>query len=142
MATVITNAAHALVDDQPEEFRVSTTAYRSQAVFEQELEDIYYKTWIYLCHESELAKSGDFKSTQIGTRPVIVSKGRDGKISAVLNVCTHRGATLCREESGNTRAFVCPYHGWSFRPSGELIGIPDDARYPACFDKTGKHLKT
>ena len=141
MTTLVPEELAALVDDQPNEFRVSTSAYRGEEVFQEELENIFYKTWIYLCHESEVAKPGDFKSTQIGTRPVIVSKGRDGQVNAVLNACTHRGATICREESGNTRAFVCPYHGWSFRPSGELIGIPDEARYPSCFNKADKNLK-
>lgn len=141
MTTLVPEKLAALVDDQPNEFRVSTSAYREEEVFQQELESIFYKTWIYLCHESEVAKPGDFKSTQIGTRPVIVSKGRDGQVHAVLNACTHRGATICREETGNTRAFVCPYHGWSFRPSGELIGIPDEARYPSCFNKADKNLK-
>lgn len=141
MTTFASEALGGLVDDQPHEFRVSTSAYRGKEVFEEELERIFYKTWIFLCHESEIAKPGDFKSTQIGTRPVIVSRGRDGKVHAVLNVCTHRGATLCREEHGNTRAFVCPYHGWSFRPSGELIGIPDEARYHECFNKADKDLK-
>ena len=131
----------AMVDDQPSEFRVSTSAYRGPEVFTHELEQIFYKTWIFMCHESEIANPGDFKSTQIGTRPVIVSRGRDGGIHAVLNACTHRGATVCREEKGNTRAFVCPYHGWSFRTSGELIGISDETRYPQCFNKADKNLK-
>lgn len=130
-----------MVDERPEEFRVSTAAYRGPQTFAAEMDRIFGKTWIYLCHESEVEKPGDFKSTQIGTRPVIVGKDRDGQVYAVLNACTHRGATLVREEKGNTRAFVCPYHGWSFRPSGELIGIPDEARYPKCFQKADKHLK-
>lgn len=138
MSTVVSEA---MVVDEADEFRVSTTAYRSKAIFEQEMEDVFYKTWIYLCHESEIANPGDFKSTQIGTRPVIVARERDGQIHAVLNVCTHRGATLCREEKGNKRTFVCPYHGWAFRASGELVGIPDEARYPEGFDKSGKALK-
>lgn len=141
MKNILPETIDAIVDDQPHEFRVSTKAYREKEIFDQELNRIFYKTWIFLCHESELAKPGDFKSTQIGTQPVIVSKARDGQFHAVLNACTHRGATLCREENGNTRAFVCPYHGWSFRPSGELIGIPDDARYPQCFNKAEKNLK-
>ncbi|ART53206.1 hypothetical protein CBP34_18185 [Acidovorax carolinensis] len=131
-----------MVDEQAHEFRVATAAYRGPEVFAQEMEQIFYKTWIYLCHESEIAKPGDFKSTQIGTRPVIVTRGREGGIHALLNACTHRGATICREEKGNTRAFVCPYHGWSFRTSGELIGIPDDARYPEGFNKSDKNLKS
>lgn len=130
-----------LVDDQPRDFRVSTSAYRSKEVFEAELENIFYRTWVYLCHESELPTPGSFKSTQIGTRPVIVTKAQDGQVRAMLNICTHRGATLCREERGNTRVFVCPYHGWAFRPSGELIGVSDEARYPEGFDKADKNLK-
>lgn len=134
-------AVAGMVDEQPHEFRVATAAYRGPEIFALELDRIFYRTWIYLCHESEVESPGDFKSTQIGTRPVIVARGRDGKVHAVLNACTHRGATVCREEKGNTRAFVCPYHGWSFRPSGELIGIPDEQRYHQCFDKSDKNLK-
>ncbi|KRB87444.1 aromatic ring-hydroxylating oxygenase subunit alpha [Noviherbaspirillum sp. Root189] len=140
-ARLDTSPFASMVDEQPYEFRVATSAYRGPETFAQEMQQIFYKTWIYLCHESEIANPGDFKSTQIGTRPVIVSRGREGGIHAVLNACTHRGATICREEKGNTRAFVCPYHGWSFRPSGELIGIPDEARYHENFDKSDKNLK-
>jgi phenylpropionate dioxygenase-like ring-hydroxylating dioxygenase large terminal subunit len=141
MSTAATSDSFAnMVDECPEEFRVSTAAYRGESTFEQEMDRIFSQTWIYLCHESEVEKPGDYKSTQIGTRPVVVGKDRDGEVYAVLNACTHRGATLVREEKGNTRAFVCPYHGWSFRPSGELIGIPDEARYPKCFKKADKHL--
>jgi benzoate/toluate 1,2-dioxygenase alpha subunit len=129
-----------MVDEQPGEFRVSTAAYRGPEIFEAEMQRIFYRGWVYLCHESEVEKPGDFKSTQIGTRPVIVAKDRDGKVYASLNACTHRGATICREEKGNTRAFVCPYHGWSFRPSGALVGIPDEARYPQGFPKRDKNL--
>ncbi len=87
-----------MVDDQPQEFRVNTSAYRGAAVFEAEMDRIFYRSWVYLCHESEVENPGDFKSTQIGTRPVIVAKDRDGTVHASLNACPHRGATVCREE--------------------------------------------
>lgn len=141
MTNLIAETCDQLVSDELTEFRVSTEAYRNKAIFELELASIFYKTWVYLCHESEITKPGDYKSVLVGTQPVIVSRGREGEIHGVLNACTHRGATLCREEKGNTRAFVCPYHGWSFRPSGELIGIPDEDRYPSGFDKAEKNLK-
>lgn len=140
MSEINEKAFNAMVDEQPHEFRVNTAAYRGPSVFEKEMDRIFYRSWVYLCHESEVDKPGDFKATQIGTRPVIVAKERDGKIHASLNACPHRGATVCREEKGNTRAFVCPYHGWSFRPSGQLIGIPDEDRYPKNFSKTDKNL--
>ncbi len=130
-----------LVSDQPDEFRVNTAAYRGQQMFEKEIARIFNRTWIFLCHESELARPGDYKSVLLGTQPVIVSRDEKMRIHAHLNACTHRGATLCRVERGNSRAFVCPYHGWSFRMSGELIGITDAGRYPPGFDKASKNLR-
>ncbi len=73
------SALTAMVDEQPHEFRVATAAYRGPEVFAQEMEQVYYRTWIYLCHESEIANPGDFKSTLIGTRPVIVARSREGR---------------------------------------------------------------
>src|SRR5690606_15798406 len=128
------------VQELPGEFRVSTSAYRGEKVFQDEIERIFHRTWIYLCHESEIRKPGDYKSTMLGLQPVIVSRDQSGNITAVLNACTHRGATLCRDESGSGRTLVCPYHGWSFRPSGELVGIPGAERYAPEFNKADKNL--
>lgn len=122
------------VQENPSEFRVSTSAYGDPKVFEAELEKIFYSTWIYLGHESEIANNGDFKSTWIGMQPVILVRDGDGNITALLNACTHRGGNLCREEKGNTRTFVCPYHGWAYKTSGELLAIPAAERYPDDFD--------
>jgi len=130
-----------LVTDTPADFRVSTDAYRGEAIFRTEMERIFYRSWLFLCHESEISAAGDFKSTMLGDRPVIVARGSDGEIRAFINACTHRGATLCREETGNTRTFNCPYHGWSFSTSGELVGIVDRPRYPDDFDMSARNLQ-
>lgn len=123
------------VVESTEEFLVSTAAYRDSAVFEAELTNIFYRTWIYVAHESELNNPGDFKSTLIGLQPVIVARDQNGQVNVFLNACRHRGSILCREERGNTRVFNCPYHGWTYGPSGELIGIPGEDRYPPSFSK-------
>jgi len=73
-------------------------------------------------------------------QPVLVARDQDGKINAFLNACTHRGGNLSREERGNTRSFVCPYHGWAFKTSGELLAVPAPERYPAEFDMADKGL--
>ncbi len=130
----IDQASAALVRESQDDFKVATAAYRGAEMFESELEKIFYSTWIYLCHESEVANSGDFKSTWIGLQPVIVTRDNDGRINAFLNACTHRGGNLCREEKGNARSLVCPYHGWAFNTSGDLIAVPAPERYPAGFD--------
>jgi len=122
------------VVDTPTEFLVATAAYRGQEVFEAELRNIFYANWIYVAHESEVANPGDYKSTMIGLQPVIVTRDENGELRVFLNACRHRGAAVCREERGNARTFICPYHGWAYRPSGALIGIPAADRYPDGFD--------
>jgi nitrite reductase/ring-hydroxylating ferredoxin subunit len=130
-----------MVDEQVNNFRVMTDAYRGEKVFQDELKRIFYRSWIFVCHESQISEPGDFKSVVVGTQPVIVSRDMSGEIHAVLNACTHRGATLVREETGTARNFVCPYHGWAFKSSGELLAISDPSRYPPDFDRSDKHLK-
>jgi len=129
-----------LVRDGAEEFLVAPTVYRDAELFRLEMQHIFHATWIYLGHESEVAKPGDYKSTLIGKQPVILVRDQDGTLKAFMNFCTHRGAMLCREEYGNTRTFVCPYHNWSFRTSGELIGVTDAGRYPPGFSTADKGL--
>lgn len=130
-----------IVQENGSEFLVSADAYRGENVFNTEVQRIFEKTWIYLCHESEIPNAYDFKSTLLGRRPVIVKRTEDGSIEAFFNVCTHRGSTLCREEYGNSRTIVCPYHGWAFNASGALIGVPDPQRYPESFDPGTRSLK-
>jgi nitrite reductase/ring-hydroxylating ferredoxin subunit len=129
-----------MVSDGRDEFRVSTAAYRSEDVFRAEMSRIFESTWIYLCHESEIAQPGDFRSTLLGLQPVIVTRDQAGAVHGFFNVCPHRGSALTRQEQGNTRAFVCPYHGWAFRPNGKLIAVSDPSRFPPGFAEQGKDL--
>lgn len=138
------------------EFQVATAAYANAEVFRCELDRIYKSTWIYLCHESELREEGDFKLAWIGLQPVVVVRadaadsaasggGADAAsqaagIRAFLNFCPHRGASLCRAESGHVKVFNCPYHGWAFRTTGELIAPTDRDGYPPEFDGSTKGL--
>lgn len=129
-----------LIRDAADEFLVSPRVYRDAELYQAELKRIFHSTWVYLGHESEVANRGDYKSTLIGQQPVILVRDQDDGLKAFMNFCTHRGALLAREEYGNARTFVCPYHAWSFRTSGELIGVTDSARYPASFTTAGKDL--
>lgn len=127
--------------DRPESFQVATASYRDEDVFDAELHSIFYSTWIYLGHETEIPEKNDYKTAWIGRQPVILARGEDGVLHCFRNVCTHRGATLCREAYGNTGAFVCPYHAWSFRTSGELSATPAPDRYPATFRPSDRNLR-
>ena len=80
-------------------------------------------TWVYLLHESEIAAPNDFQVRQVGRRPVIIARGEDGGIAALLNHCTHRGTLLCPVAHGSTARFQCAYHGWTFTKHGPAGGF-------------------
>ena len=108
--------------------------YADPAIFELEMERIFDRTWIFVGHESQIEKSGDFVRSRLGRHDVVVTRHSDGHIHVLQNRCAHRGARFCSAERGNTQTFVCPYHAWSYNTDGSLQGIPHRQSYPASFD--------
>ena len=75
----------------------------------------------------------------MGRDNVLTVRQKDGVIKALLNTCAHRGNAVCRAEEGNTKAFMCTYHGWTYDLAGNLVGVPDfDLFYKGELDKS-KH---
>ena len=120
-----------LVQDE----RVNGRVYYDPAVFEEELEKIWYRDWIYVAHESEIPEPGDYVTRRIGLQPVIVSRDEDRAIHLLLNRCMHRGNTVCQSERGNAHAFRCAYHGWTYNNRGALVGVPYAAGYDGSFSR-------
>ena len=116
----------ALVDDRGDTFRVDRSVYFDPDIFQAELDTFFEGGWLYLCHESELRKPGDYITTQMGRQPVMVVRRRDGSLSAFINACAHRGATLALFRQGNAGAFTCRFHGWSFAHDGRCIKIKNE----------------
>ncbi|MCX5240291.1 aromatic ring-hydroxylating dioxygenase subunit alpha [Streptomyces prunicolor] len=115
--------------------RVAGTLYTGPELFELEMDRIFHRTWVWVAHESEIAKAGDFKTAWIGRRPVIVSRDRRGGINVLLNRCRHRGASVCDVPKGNGNGFTCPYHAWSYALDGTLRGIPYPEGYENVTEK-------
>ncbi|TAK70234.1 MAG: aromatic ring-hydroxylating dioxygenase subunit alpha [Actinomycetota bacterium] len=114
--------------------RVHRDTLRSEEVFFEEQRRIFNGSWLYVGHGSEVEAPGDFRRRTVGGRPLIFVRGRDGKVRAFFNSCTHRGATLCREDEGNAKAFQCFYHAWVFTTTGELNSMPDRDGYSPDLD--------
>lgn len=91
-----------------------------------EMERVFVRSWLYVAHDSELPRVGDYVTRTMGDDPVIVTRGADDKFHVFLNACTHRGAMLCRADAGNLPSYTCPYHGWTFANTGGLIAAADD----------------
>jgi salicylate 5-hydroxylase large subunit len=105
--------------------RIPFAIYTDAQLHQKELERFFYRAhWSYVGLEVEIPEPGDFKRTVVGERSVIMTRGADGAIHVVENVCAHRGMQFCRERHGNKKEFVCPYHQWSYTLQGDLQGVP------------------
>jgi phenylpropionate dioxygenase-like ring-hydroxylating dioxygenase large terminal subunit len=109
---------------RPDEGLINRRIYGDARVHELELERIFARCWLFVGHESQVPKPGDFITTYMGEDPVILARDHTGRIGVFLNNCAHKGRTVCELDRGNQTVFVCPYHGWSFRLNGELAAVP------------------
>ncbi|HSV70941.1 MAG TPA: aromatic ring-hydroxylating dioxygenase subunit alpha [Methylibium sp.] len=117
------------VDDRRGIFRVSRRAFVDPDVMAREYAKVFETCWLYLGHESELPKPGAFLTRTVARRNILFTRDAQGALHALLNTCPHRGATVCRERSGNSRNFQCFYHGWVFGCDGKLKNRPGGERY-------------
>lgn len=103
---------------------IPISIFSDPEIYETEMEQIFGRNWVYVAHESEIASPGDYVLRYIGEDKFIVAKDEKGNIQVLLDACPHRGASVCRAEKGNSSHYRCPYHGWTFNNSGELVGTP------------------
>ena len=99
--------------------------YTDPQIFELEMSRIFCgENWSYVGLEVEIPNPGDYLVTSIGDRSVVITRDSSGEIRGFANRCAHRGVKLCRQRTGNSRFFVCPYHQWSYDAQGRLRGVP------------------
>ena len=103
---------------------ISREIFVDEDVYRLEQERIFCTQWLFIGHASQVPQAGDYFTSRMGEESVIMVRGKDGEIRVLLNSCRHRGMKVCRYDEGNTPIFTCPYHGWSYSLSGELIGVP------------------
>lgn len=102
-------------------FSLDQAFYLDPAFYQLDLEQIYYKDWVFVGHDCELDMPGMYLTVQIGAYSVIVLRRDDGTIGALHNSCRHRGSRICKEAKGKVgRRLICPYHQWSYSHDGKL----------------------
>src|SRR5215468_2079073 len=110
-------------DDDPN--RIPDWVYTDAWVYEREVERIFHgRTWNYVGLEAEIPNAGDFIRSNVGPTAIVVTRDEGGGVSVFENRCSHRAAEFCRELTGNVKAFVCPYHQWTYDLRGNLQAIP------------------
>jgi len=120
--------------------RVPYWIFQDRDVYATEQRRIFQgPSWNYLCLSVEVKNTGDFVTTFVGDTSVIVARDSDGELYAFENRCAHRGALIALESRGNTKAFTCVYHAWSYDRQGNLKevafkdGIKGKGGMPASF---------
>ncbi|RIY40042.1 aromatic ring-hydroxylating dioxygenase subunit alpha [Neopusillimonas maritima] len=110
----------------------------SDEIFELEMTQLFANTWVYVGHDSQVPKAGDFFTTTVGNESVVMIRDTDDSIRVLYNRCPHKGVMLVNETYGNAGRFLrCPYHAWSFRLNGDLLALPLKRGYdPEIFGQT------
>lgn len=113
----------------PARYTIANEVYVDPRYLDLEMERIFGRSWVFVAHESELPRPGDFITTTVGRTPLVVVRNRDGGVDALLNVCPHRAATVVREPSGHAKAFTCLFHHWVFDTTGRCLSITQPDGY-------------
>jgi phenylpropionate dioxygenase-like ring-hydroxylating dioxygenase large terminal subunit len=111
---------------------VDRSVYADPERFELEREHVLRRSWLLAGRSVELAQPGDWLSFEGHGETVVVTRQRDGSLSAFHNVCQHRGPAIVGADRGcGARRFTCPYHGWVYDTTGKLVGVPEREDFDA-----------
>ncbi|MGW1893393.1 aromatic ring-hydroxylating oxygenase subunit alpha [Streptomyces sp. NPDC002004] len=108
--------------------------YTDPAIAAAETDHLFARSWQLVCHESDLPGPGARLAATVAGRSVLVVRTTDGGLAAHLNVCRHRGTRLVTAPEPSGKAIRCPYHGWTYKLDGTLVGAPEARQIP-CLDK-------
>lgn len=104
-------------------------AYTDPAIHALERERIFEREWLCVARSDQLARPGDHRPLDLLGRPLLLTRDERGALHVLSRVCRHRGA-LVAEGAGNAKSLRCPYHGWTYRLDGTLVGTPYMERGP------------
>lgn len=116
--------------DPLEGWSLPAWTYDDPDFFAAEAEHVFRPSWQLVCHESDIARPGDWHTLDYLGESVIVTRGNDGAVRAFTNICRHRGSRIVDGASGCAKKLVCPYHAWTYELDGRLSGVPDRQDYP------------
>ena len=108
----------------------SWTYYNSELT-RLEMEQVFLRNWLFVCHVSDLKRAGDYHCFEIADERAIVVRDHDDNFRAFHNVCRHRASRVVEDSRGHCgNAMICPFHGWSYNLDGSLKNVPKANAFP------------
>ena len=117
---------------------IPCASYYDPEVLVTENEKLFGRTWNFVGFTFDLANANDYICVEVAGKPIVV-QNFEGKLSAFLNVCSHRFSEIRREQKGNG-PLRCPYHGWTYSAEGVPVGIPNRPRFDGLTEEVTRSL--
>ena len=109
-----------LINEQKINHTLDQSFYIDETIFKLDLENFFFKQWVFIGHVSRIPNVGDYFLFNIGEESIIIIRDKNDIIHAHFNVCRHRGSRICLKDEGNKKLLVCPYHAWTYKIDGTL----------------------
>ena len=114
------NQIKSLIKSQKSNYSLDQQFYVDEIIFKLDLENFFFKQWIFVGHVSRIPKIGDYFLLNVRNESIIIIRDFNNIIHAHYNVCRHRGSRICLKDEGSKKLLVCPYHAWSYNIDGTL----------------------
>ncbi|WP_177203965.1 aromatic ring-hydroxylating oxygenase subunit alpha [Sphingobium sp. AP50] len=122
-------AMQARGDHQPNNRQIDYARYHDPAFFQQELDKIWNRQWLFACREEDIPQVGDRVPLTIGPSSYFIVRSDTDSFKAFYNSCLHRGTKLCAKKE-QAETIRCPYHAWEWNVDGRLKRIPSHWDFP------------
>lgn len=109
---------------------IPAARYFDPGFYELEQRRLWPKSWLLAGHLDELPEAGSYKAWNRAGWPVLMVRGKDGRIRAFFDSCQHRGGSLLKAASGCVKVLTCKFHAWTYDLQGRLLFVPDEHEFP------------
>jgi phenylpropionate dioxygenase-like ring-hydroxylating dioxygenase large terminal subunit len=123
---LVSHLRNGTTDMAPDQLEIPISYYLDEELWEREIKEIFHVIPLPVCTSAELAGVGDYKAMRVVGREIVLVRGKDGHMNAMLNVCRHRAMKLVPGGCGSARRFSCSYHAWTYDTDGTLMAVPGE----------------
>jgi phenylpropionate dioxygenase-like ring-hydroxylating dioxygenase large terminal subunit len=116
------------------------TIFTDAARYALEQEKVFRRLPVPVTLSARLAEPGTVLAHDGYGVPLVLTRDKDGQVRAFLNACQHKGSKVVETcEPHKAGRLVCPYHAWTYKLDGQLMGVPRQETF-AGLDKSTRPL--